>query len=251
MNHAQVHVGMIERIVRERPRHCLGAGHSEIIHGVPMRGMGKVRINHVFDEIRAVASHSVEMIFVWQRIEFGDDVEILLNCGRDNEDVHTSGHPGADHLPPFRFITLDTFFGFTVGAQNLFTIFIFQDAFDLLRAKNWPKSRVLNAVDVQTQRRNVPLKLLVFTQVDVIAEDRASFARTAEPKLYGRVRTNAREIDGGVAGAGNALHVGVQGFIENHSDVTIGSWTAEAKEQGCKNEEIRKLASLWHWTHHA
>ena len=81
----------------------------------------------------------------------------------------------------------------------------------------------------------------VFADVDVSAHDGAGFAGAAEAEFTGRVRADAGEIDGHVAGAGDAVHVFVEGFVEDDADVGGGARDGREVE-----EQAHKWQGDWH-----
>src|ERR1700677_2204337 len=100
--------GPIMRVVSKRARHRLGAGHPEIIDDVAMSGVGKVGVDQVPGEVCAIARGSIEVIDVGRIVELFNQSAILLNRRRNNQYVEGPLGGGADHLPPFRLATGQT-----------------------------------------------------------------------------------------------------------------------------------------------
>src|SRR5262245_31583779 len=86
--------------------------------------------------------------------------------------------------------------------------------FDSVGGEEGTLAGILDAVEVDVQRDDIPLVGLVLADVDVIAQDRAELARPAEAQLDRGFWANARKVDGAMAGAADAIEILVEGFVE-------------------------------------
>ena len=96
---------------------------------------------------------------------------------------------------------------------------LFERALDFIGGENWAIAGILDAVEIDVERNDVPLEGMVFADVDVGAHDGAGFAGGAEAEFGGRIGADTGEIDGHVAGAGDAVHAFVEGFVEDDANV--------------------------------
>ena len=108
---------------------------------------------------------------------------------------------------------------------------LFERALDFIGGENWAIAGILDAVEIDVERNDVPLEGMVFADVDVGAHDGAGFAGGAEAEFGGGVGADAGEVDGHVAGAGDAIHAFVKGFVEDDANVGGGAEGREGEEE--------------------
>src|SRR5260370_26387206 len=94
---------------------------------------------------------------------------------------------------------------------------------------------IFDSIEINIQRNDVPFERLIFTNVNVIAHHRTVLAGTAHAEFYGRIGTDAREIDGAVPGARDSVDAGVQRLVEHNPNVTISPGASKAHEQEGQN----------------
>src|SRR5262252_149139 len=90
---------------------------------------------------------------------------------------------------------------------------------------------ILDAIEVNVERDDVPLVGLVFADVDVITHDGAEFTWAAQAKVYRRFRADAGEKNGAMAGAADAVEVFVEGFVEDDAHIGGGARNGELEQQ--------------------
>jgi len=110
--------------------------------------------------------------------------------------------------------------------------------FDLVGSEERTIAGILDTVEVDVERDDVPLVGVVLTNVHVIAHDGAEFSRPAKSQFDWRLRADTREINGAVAGAADAIEVFVERFVEHHAYVGAGARSdGVEKEKGQRDGE--------------
>src|SRR5207244_11850141 len=102
---------------------------------------------------------------------------------------------------------------------------------DFIGAKDWTISRILDTVEVHTERHDVPFERLIFADVNIIAHHRTLLVRTTQPEFYGRVRADTRKIDRAMSRSRDPVDAAVERLVENHSHVGMRAGTGQAHQE--------------------
>src|SRR5437763_2125336 len=240
VKHAELSFGMPMGIASKRSRNSFRTGDAEVIDVIGPRGMGEIGVDHATAKISAVAGHAIEMVLVGERVELLDQGQILLDCGRDNEHIHASGHGRSDHLAPLRAIAGHAGFSSAVTRQIVLAISFFEDVLDLMRPHNGPVAGIVHAIQVDVEWHDIPLKRLIFAQSRVVAHHRTGLAFAAKAELYRRLWTDAGKIYGAMPGARNSGNTSIERLVENNSNISECSRTRQASEHEHEQKRNQK-----------
>src|SRR5580693_8342129 len=184
MQNAQMGFPMAVPVVSEGTCDGFRSDEAEVVEIVGPGGMGKIGVDDAAGKLRAISRDAVKVILVGKRVEFGDELTILLDRSFDDENIDAAGECGSHHFAPFRFAARTASGTLTIARKKICAVSFLESVLDFLRAKKRAVLRVFNAVHINGERDHVPLEGLIFAQSGVVADDRTLLAGTAKPELY-------------------------------------------------------------------